>query len=279
MTGFVVPARLAAHSAERGGWLAALPDAVAAAAARWSLTLGPPFEPGGECAWVAPAGPDLVLKVGWTHDEARDEAAGLSRWDGRGAVRVLAEHCTGDTTALLLERASPGTALTVLPGPERDVMLTGLLRRLWVEPPADHGFRPLARMCDDWVAAAPAPAGLDPGLVRAGRALFRALPRDDVAPVLLATDLHAGNVLAARREPWLMIDPKPYVGDPAYDVLQHLLNGSSRLTADPHGFVDRVAGLAGLPADRVRAWLFARCVVEAAWWPYDLAAVARALRP
>ena len=43
--------------------------------------------------------------------------------------------------------------------------------------------------------------------------------------MLLHTDLHAGNVLAAEREPWLAIDPKPYVGDPAYDVTQHIFNG------------------------------------------------------
>src|SRR5215207_7784436 len=37
--------------------------------------------------------------------------------------------------------------------------------------------------------------------------LSRSAPTD----VLLATDLHAGNVLRARREPWLVIDPKPFV--------------------------------------------------------------------
>ena len=277
MTGFVVPARLAAHSAERGGWLAALPDAVAAVAARWSLTLGPPFEPGGECAWVAPAGPDLVLKVSWTHDEARDEAAGLRAWDGCGAVRLLAEHRAGETTALLLERARPGAPLSALPGPEQDVVLSGLLQRLWIEPPA--GVRPLREMCDAWAASAgPRLARLDPGLVRDGLALFRALPRDDTPTALLATDLHADNVLAAGRQPWLVIDPKPYAGDPAYDVTQHLLNDPARLTTDPRRFVRRVADLAGLDADRVRAWLLARCVVEAGDWPYDVAAVAAVLR-
>jgi streptomycin 6-kinase len=34
--------------------------------------------------------------------------------------------------------------------------------------------------------------------------------------VVISTDLHAGNVLGAEREPWLAIDPKPFVGDPAY---------------------------------------------------------------
>jgi streptomycin 6-kinase len=40
--------------------------------------------------------------------------------------------------------------------------------------------------------------------------------------VLLCTDLHADNILAALRAPWLVIDPKPYAGDPAYDVRQHM---------------------------------------------------------
>ena len=68
------------------------------------------------------------------------------------------------------------------------------------------------------------------------------------------------------------------MGDPAYDVLQHLLNDQARLTTDPRGFVRRVADLADLDADRVGTWLFARCVVEARWWPYDVAAIAAALR-
>ena len=44
--------------------------------------------------------------------------------------------------------------------------------------------------------------------------LFTSLPGTADRRVLLCTDLHAGNVLAAQRRPWLVIDPKPYVGDP-----------------------------------------------------------------
>lgn len=282
MDGFPIPARLAARSPDRGGWLAALPDVVDGLARRWSLTLGRPFEPGGECSWVAPAvtaaGDAVVLKVGWTHDESRDEAAALRVWDGRGTVRLLEAAVEGETTALLLERAAPGTPLSDRDGPEQDEVLAGLLRRLWVEPGAAQPFRPLSEMCDAWVdEARPELTHVDPGLVRDGLALFAALPREPSNQVLLATDLHAENVLAAQREPWLVVDPKPYVGDPAYDVLQHLLNDPVRLTADPRGFARHMAGLAGLDADRVITWLFARCVVEAAWWPYDLVPVARTL--
>jgi len=80
--------------------------------------------------------------------------------------------------------------------------------------------------------------------------------------VLLGTDVHPDNVLAAQREPWLVIDPKPYVGDPTYDPLQHLLNFPERLAADAAGFTQRMADLCGLDGDRLRLWLFARCVLE-----------------
>lgn len=53
--------------------------------------------------------------------------------------------------------------------------------------------------------------------------------------MLLCTDLHGDNILAAQRESWLAIDPKPYLGDPAYDTLQHMLNCEGRLAAHPAG--------------------------------------------
>ena len=118
----------------------------------------------------------------------------------------------------------------------------------------------------------------DAGLVREGLRLFKELPRTAPTEVLLSTDLHAGNVLRAEREPWLVIDPKPHIGDPTYDVLQHLLNCDERLQADPHGLAVRMAGLLGLDQDRVLLWLFARCVQESPDWP-ALGAVARRIAP
>jgi len=271
----------------RPEWLAALPDTVRALAGRWSLRLGEPYQPGGMCSWVAPArdplGRDLVLKVGWRHYEAADEAAGLRVWDGRGTVRVYDAHLTDTTSALLLERCEPGTSLAAsAPEPEQDVIVAGLLRRLWSAPTDGHPFRPLQSMCDAWAAEfeeklAAAPGALDPGLARAGMELLRGLPASADRQVLLCTDLHAANILAAQREPWLVIDPKPYVGDPTYDPLQHFLN-SERLAADPTGLARRMADLLGLDADRLTAWMFARCVQESIDQPH-LRAVAHALRP
>jgi streptomycin 6-kinase len=112
--------------------------------------------------------------------------------------------------------------------------------------------------------------------VREGVRLLDELPRSSPAEVLLATDLHAGNVLSARREPWLVIDPKPYVGDPAYDATQHLLN-CARLRSDPLACVRRFSELLDLDVDRVRLWTFARAATETSGAWDDLGSVAIAL--
>ena len=277
-------ARAAARDAELRSWVEQLPGLVGRAVAHWQLELQPPYDPGGTCSWVAPArrgaGEQVVLKVGWRHVEARDEAAGLRVWAGAGTVRLLAEADAGPaTTAVLLEPCRPGTSLQDLAEPEQDVVVAELLRRLWVPPPAGHPFRPLEVLCEQWAAGVEArPAEhADPALVADGLAAWRELSRTGEA-VLLCTDLHAGNVLAAEREPWLVIDPKPYVGDPTFDVLQHALNCPQRLRTAPLALVDRLAGLLDLDRDRLRAWLFARCVVASLDEP-DLHRVARALAP
>ncbi|WP_218578848.1 aminoglycoside phosphotransferase family protein [Phytohabitans houttuyneae] len=277
MTGFVLPENLvdsvrSDRSPQRDAWLAGLPRLVDEVAGRWSLTVGPPFQPGGRSAWVAPArdrdGRDLVLKLAWRHDEARDEAAGLRAWDGGGVVRLYADATIAGTSVLLLERCRPGIALgETLPEVEQDRVVAGLLKQLW-QAPADPGtFRPLQVMADSWAAEfqqrlADTPGRVDPGLARAAFERWRTLPATADRQVLLATDLHAGNILAADREPWLVIDPKPYLGDPTYDPVQHLLNCEQRLTADPVGLTCRMAGLLDLDPDRLRQWLFARCVQE-----------------
>jgi streptomycin 6-kinase len=262
-------------------WLAALPERVQEIVEAWCLQLGEPFRPGGQCAWVAPArtetGDDVVLKVGWRHFEAEHEAEGLRRWDGDGAVRCLASRVTGDTAVLLLERCTPGIALgSAMPELDQDMIIAALLRRMWEHrPPPGHPFRPLQQMCDHW--ADTTVGSSDPALVREGITLLREMPRTAQCSVLLCTDLHAGNVLSSAREPWLAIDPKPFVGDPAYDVVQHMLN-CDRLAEDPAGMADRMAALTGVDPARVRLWLFARCAQDSVRDP-TLLEPARQLAP
>jgi streptomycin 6-kinase len=267
---------------EKAAWLAALPATIADLAARWELELGEPFEGEGCGSWVAPAtradGSAAVLKLGLPHMEAEHEIAGLRFWAGDPTVHLLAAD--EPANALLLERCLPGTLLRTVPEPAQDVIVAAKLRRLWREPPPGHPFRPLAAMAEYWASEAEAAENHwhDAGLVREGLALWRELPASARDEALLATDLHAGNILRAEREEWLVIDPKPFVGDRHYDVTQHFFNCERRHT-EPLALIARLADLLDLDAERVRLWCFTRAAAETYHFTPEGLALARVLAP
>ena len=78
-----------------------------------------------------------------------------------------------------------------------------------------------------------------------------------VKTVLIPPDLHAGEILTDNNS-WTQIDPKPYIGDPTYDVTQHLLNCTEHLMEGPLALIDRMASITDQDPDRIRFWLFAR---------------------
>ncbi len=275
-------------------WLAGLPQRTARLAHLWGLTLGPPFR-SGVAAWTAPArtadGADVVLKLSLPHDEARGEADALRLWAGRGAVRLLDD--APDDWALLLERCRPGSDLLADPAPDDARLRAGahVLRSLRTtagdRPPA--GLRPMIATCDRGAevllrtaarSAGPAAAAgvvTDTGVVDDAAALLRELPRSAGPDAVVHGDLNPGNILrddrAAERggTDWLAIDPKPLLGDPAYDPWPLVSQvGRPFAGADPVASLrDRtrlVADVAGLDADRVAAWAFARGVQSAYWY-------------
>jgi streptomycin 6-kinase len=283
-----VPAPLAANCAkepERRAWLDRLPDLVEDRRRAWSLTLEPPFEgPEVSAAWVAPArsrdGSAAVLKLNMPHMEADQEADGLRFWDGWPTVRLLeADDALG---ALLLERCEPGTWLRSIAEEEQDVVIAGLLRELWRVPDDEHRFRPLSVMIGAWMQETKENEERwpDPPLVREGLQMFEELTRDEREDrVLLATDLHAGNVLRAERSPWLVIDPKPFLGDRAYDATQHLINCMDRMREAPLRTIERFANLLDVDPERIRRWMFARTASENRddWTEEAWSSIARAL--
>jgi streptomycin 6-kinase len=283
-----IPERLVAscrRSPEREHWLARLPLVVRDLADRWALTLAAPIESNEvSCAWVAVVaredGTSAVLKVGMPHMEGEHEIQGLRFWDGDPTVRLL--EADDAANAMLLERCEPGTHLRQSSEPDQDVVIAGLLRQLWRPPPHDNPFRALSSLMASWrdEAIADTARWSDAGLVRSGLELLQELSTTATSTFLLATDLHAGNVLRAHRRPWLVIDPKPFVGDAAYDATQHLLNCRSRLRARPAETIRRFADLVGVDHERLRLWTFARAAAEPRGdWSHDSMELARAVAP
>jgi streptomycin 6-kinase len=214
-------------------------------AAKWGLTLEEPLE--SEASLVLPAG-DAVLKVNadW-HFEAEFEADALALYEGRGAVRLLARD--DDRHALLMERCRPGTRLWDV-GNEIAVV-SGLLPRLVLRPEQPHPFRTVADEADRWLHELP--ERYPPSeLLEAALEVFRTVDRN--ARHLVNQDLHGANVLRAQREPWLVIDPKPLVGEREIDGVGLLRNAD-----DPRAWVDALAGL-GYDRERLWGWGFAHAL-------------------
>jgi streptomycin 6-kinase len=289
-------ARGAGASAAGAAWIERLPELVQSAAQRWDLALGRPF-PRGSASWTAPghprsgpwAGMDVVLKVSFPHAEAAPEADGLRLWHGQGAAELL------DSSGwdLLLARCIPGTSLAD-DGRDDDQRLGDAARALralhdagrLADPvhahvrgtPLPGQFPDMGAVCRAWADTlderhdgarrASAPVSLDSGLLRAGAGLLRELPAGAV-PAVVHGDANPSNLLRDGGS-WAWIDPKPMVGDPAYDpwpLLEQV--GDPHSTPDPvvalRARTTRVAEILGLDAARIAAWAVARSTESALW--------------
>ncbi|MFI5954298.1 aminoglycoside phosphotransferase family protein [Cryptosporangium sp. NPDC051539] len=264
-------------------WLDGLPATVDAVAAQWGLTLGEPYAL--SYHWVTratdPAGTPVVLKLGPPGPgHLRQEAAALRAFDGRGAVRLLAEDATRG--ALLTERAEPGTRLRDLVTAGRDEeatrILIGIANDVHRAPTGDGLLPDVATLADafgryvrEFADRGPLPLRL----VERADAVFSELCGSAPRRVVLHGDLHHDNVLRAG-DGWRAIDPHGYVGDPGYDVGAILYNPEPTvrddvlLAAVPRR-VEQLADGLGLPLDRVRAWGFAVSMLSAVWDTEDCA--------
>jgi streptomycin 6-kinase len=273
-----VPEGLAWWRSRPGGaaWLERLPRLVDECAAAWGLHVRAPF-PRATVSFVAPAvlpgGAQAVLKLSFPEPESEHEAAALACWGGRGAARLLAEDA--GRRALLVERCMPGTQLwQIADEAVANRFAAEVLRQLWRAPPEGHAFRSLAGEASRWASQLPRrfePDGsaAERGVVDRAVAwigeLLESEP-DDVA--LLHQDLHGGNILRAERDPWLAIDPKPLVGERAFDVASLLRDRRDELAKEAHPVdrirrrLDQLSEALELDRERMRRW----AVIHALAW-------------
>lgn len=245
---------------------------VEAAATRWDLEIGPPFEPGGVTSWVAPAstvsGVDVVLKIVVPHEEAAAEAAGLTAWDGTGAVRLLGHDA--DSWTLLLERLGPGDLEAAGPTVWLPAMLD-LLADLWSAPVPD-GVPSVADIVAPWpglMRSRPKAAHWDAAVVDLAIEILDGWPGGVTDPVLMHGDLHPENVMARDGE-WVSIDPKPMVGDRAFDLRQVIRAVVDPNDPRPAGPLADIVAATGVDRDRALGWTLAVQVESAIWaLPHD----------
>lgn len=267
---------------ETGGpeWLASLPERVAECAEMWQLRLGAPF-PESYISLPIPAtlpdGVEVVLKMQFPHRESEHEAAALAVWHGQGAVRLIAHDMRRH--AILMERCVPGTKLSALQEDAALDVFVELLPRLL--KPAGTPFRPLADEAAWWAAELErrwrrAGRPFERALVDAALDALRTLPASQGENVLLHQDLHSGNVLRAEREPWLVIDPKPLLGEREFSVapiVRAFELGYERRRVMHR--LDRLTEALDLNRERARHW----CLAQTVAWSFGSERLDQQLAP
>jgi len=255
-------------------WLDRLPGLARSLLADWAL------ERDGEamhgfCSLVLPVltleGEAAVLKVSFDgDDESEFETLMLQRAGGEAMVRLL--RAEPGRRALLLERVHTRDLSTV-GDTEACEIVAGLYPR--IHRPAPPQLRTVTSYVERWAAPLadlPRDAPVPRRMVEQTVSLARDLVAD---PASIGTtihgDLHHHNVLAADREPWLVIDPKPMSGDPHYEPAPMLWNCWDRVVASGNvrGAVRRrfhvLVDDAGLDEERARDWVVVRMVINALW--------------
>jgi len=261
-------------------WLDDLDLRIADCGRRWSLKVLPPFEPL-SYNYVAPAiradGREVVLKIGYPNPELITEIEALKLFSGQGIVQLLAEDEARGV--ILLERLRPGAPLSTL---EDDLQATsiaaGVMQQLWRTAPKGHPFPTVARWARGLerlrtrFGGGSGPFPLD--LVETAEIMFKELIASSSEAVLLHGDLHHENILSAQRQPWLAVDPKGVVGEPAYEVGALLRNPIPGLLAElaPGRVlvrrVDQLTEELGFDKERIVGWGLAQAVLSA-WWNFE----------
>jgi streptomycin 6-kinase len=215
----------------------------------------------------------LKLHTDADADESDFEHLALQHWHGNGTVLLL--RADPRRRAMLLERLHPRD-LTTIGDLEACEVVAGLYGRIHV--PALPQLRKVTSYVERWTAdleALPRDAPIPRRLREQCVSLVRDLVADPASVgVIIHGDLHHHNVLAADREPWLVIDPKPMSGDPHYEPAPMLWNRWDEIVAGNarenlrrrfHTLVD----VAGLDEDRARDWVVVRMVHNMSWAVID----------
>jgi len=201
-----------------------------------------------------------VLKVFANQRQLVAQVEALRAFGEHRGVKVLDVRL--DERTVLLERVTPGTLLASTAIEDEAMrVVSGLFSVGWPAVPANSVATPLAEVA----------SALDrPEFARA-RAIFSEILADSAHSVLLHGDLHYDNILVSDRAGHLLIDPKGFIGDPAFDIgyLVSRPMPSARDALPLAEVIDRrlafLPDATGLDAQRVASFAYVAAALSVAW--------------
>lgn len=258
-------------------WLSQLPTLLDQAAERWSIEIEPPFQPL-SYNYVAPAtgsdGEAVVLKCGVPNRELTSEIAALRCFAGQGAVELL--EGDADAGLLLLERLEPGEPLARRDDDDAATLVfADVAKSLWRTAPKSPSFPTVQDWAKGFARLRERYAGQSTPISKTtldrAEKMMADLLKSTTTTVLLHGDLHHWNILSAKREPWLALDPKGVIGPPEYEVGAWLRNPSPQVLSDPQPRrlftrrIDMLAERLGFERQRLEQWAYCQAILSAIW--------------
>ncbi|OAI48533.1 hypothetical protein AYO45_00940 [Gammaproteobacteria bacterium SCGC AG-212-F23] len=254
-------------------WIADLPDIIDKLTTHWQLTHLNPVN-NMSFHFVAKAtlnnNQAAVLKIGCDEKSVKDEMLALQYFNGTASVKLIDYH--EKYYALLLHQAIPGITLKSFYPEKLEYVIecyVNTMQKLHEKHlPSRHPFRHIS----DWLKSIDkVTSKLIPAhLLEKAIATKNKLLATSSKQVLLHGDLHHDNLLQDGNT-WVTIDPKGIVGEPEFEIAAFDFMYINELANNPDTkqiFAKRIKMLAhqaNLDASRIKAWVFVRLILMAAW--------------
>jgi streptomycin 6-kinase len=279
---FIIPEDFANFMLKLSGdtgqaWLERLPTILATSEEHWNMAIGSPIS-NLSFNYVAYAtladGTEVIVKTGLTNEfPAQPEA--LQHFAGHGMVQMLGYDPLN--AVMLLERLKPGISLRSIKDDKAAIAAAiEVMRKLRRPLAPEHypfptvsdwgkGFARLRKQFGGGIGPCP------PAIFDIGERLYTELCESMTEHVLLHGDLHQDNILSAEREPWLAVDPKGVIGEPAYETGPLLRNFWPDILSVPNPKsvmkrrVDQLAAELDFERERVYSWGLARAALSILW--------------
>ena len=221
----------------------------------------------------------IILKIGMNSKSLTKEASCLKAF----AKHATAEVIANDNNMIIMQRAVPGSTLKDhFPDNDIDatkILCTNIKELHKASIPESHNFYHLSELFKTLDQA----LNIPDEILNKAKHLKDELLKSTTKEVLLHGDLHHDNILKngdskSRRsskseDGWLVIDPKGFIGDPAFEPAAYLCNPIPELLQEnqPREIIENRINICsaelGIDFRRIADWLYAATVLS---WTWDI---------